>query len=349
MGKKILYITPALSSFVVKDIELLNHQFSVTASVFSPSNKIFLPLLLVKQFFSLLFTSTDAYICMFAGYHSFLPIIIGKLLNRPVIIIAGGTDCVSFPSIQYGHFNNKILNHFCAFSFKHCNLICPVHEALIEQDYTYANETYSKQGIKAFIPEIRTPFLTIHNGYDANQFQPLGNRKAKTFVTIGANLGLRFSKKLKGIDLFIKAAEQFSEGEFTIIGGENHFTNAEIPKNVKLLGFIKNNKLPELLSKHEYYVQLSMSEGFPNALCEAMLCGCVPIVSKVGGMPFIVQDLGHVLQKKEDSLLFEIISKCKTEDTQLKSEKVRNRIANNFTLANRKKGLEEAVQMVFEK
>ena len=46
-----------------------------------------------------------------------------------------------------------------------------------------------------------------------------------------------------------------------------------------------------------------MSEGFPNALCEAMLSGCIPIVSNVGAMPKIVKETGYLLLKKDIYLL----------------------------------------------
>ena len=37
----------------------------------------------------------------------FLPILFSKIFFKKSIVVAGGTDCVSFPSIGYGNFSNK--------------------------------------------------------------------------------------------------------------------------------------------------------------------------------------------------------------------------------------------------
>jgi glycosyltransferase involved in cell wall biosynthesis len=43
----------------------------------------------------------------------------------------------------------------------------------------------------------------------------------------------------------------------------------------------------------DVFVLASTSEGFPNALQEAMACGCCPVSSRVGGTPELVRDRAH--------------------------------------------------------
>src|SRR5205085_2238711 len=100
-------------------------------------------------------------------------------------------------------------------------------------------------------------------------------------------------------DLIMGMASKFPDCTFTIIGFKNSPENLVVPANVKLLGYVENTKLPLLFSEYTYYLQLSVSEGFPNALCEAMLCECVPIGSAVGAIPDIIADTGFILQKKD--------------------------------------------------
>ena len=64
--------------------------------------------------------------------------------------------------------------------------------------------------------------------------------------------------------------------------------------------FLKENypqELKILYNESKFYFQLSNTEGFGVALCEAMLCGCVPIVSDVNFLPSIVGNSGFVLKK----------------------------------------------------
>jgi len=114
--------------------------------------------------------------------------------------------------------------------------------------------------------------------------------------------------------------------------------------------FVPNNELSNFLNSKEFYLQLSMSEGFPNALCEAMLCGCIPIVTAVGAMPKIVSEIGFVLNKKDPILLSEIVQKAtgltKNDREQL-AEKSRDRIKNVYPIIRREKEFINAIYSIY--
>lgn len=82
-----------------------------------------------------------------------------------------------------------------------------------------------------------------------------------------------------------------------------------------------------------------MAEGFPNALCEAMLCECVPIVSDVFSMPEIIESSGFVLKERNDELLDELIQTAiSTHDYELSSQGkfAREIISKKYNLENRR-------------
>jgi glycosyltransferase involved in cell wall biosynthesis len=345
--KKLLYFYTAESPFVEKDIQIFSRQFDVIPFHFNLYRKKQLVFILLRQFFFLArhILFSKVIVCQFAGLHAFLPILFAKVFSKKSIVVAGGTDCVSFPSIAYGNFSNPRNAGITRFCFKTCSLILPVHDSLVYYDYTYQDRDYPKQGIRFFIPELKTPIRVVHNGYDKNYWSRAGQRKQKnSFFTVLGHVNSRFTLQLKGIDLFIEAAHKFPEATFTILGGNGLNINNK-PSNLHLLSNVWGKELVNVFAQQQFYLQLSLSEGFPNALSEAMLCECVPIVSNVGGMPDIVGDCGYILMKKDKDLLFKLIMEAMSNQQLREKERCsRDKIAHCFTLEKRQEGIERAVK-----
>ncbi|HMC97284.1 MAG TPA: glycosyltransferase, partial [Flavobacteriales bacterium] len=92
-----------------------------------------------------------------------------------------------------------------------------------------------------------------------------------------------------------------------------------------------------------YYLQLSVSEGFGNALCEAMLCGCIPIVSSTGAMPRIVGDTGYIVQRRDPDVLERTIREAMSQAAPRGPNAMRERIMTDLPLALRATGLPSIV------
>ena len=87
---------------------------------------------------------------------------------------------------------------------------------------------------------------------------------------------------------------------YLLFCGTNNFKSEDIlPENVKFLGKLTPDELKKYYNKTQFYLQLSNFEGFGVAICEAMLCKCVPIVSDVNFLPEIIGDSGFVLRKRD--------------------------------------------------
>ncbi|MCB0428602.1 MAG: glycosyltransferase family 4 protein [Flavobacteriales bacterium] len=324
--KKIIHFHVVLASFSRNDIHLLSQYHDVESFVFDGVKKWKVPYLFVKQFFFLLFRfkKPDLYISQFAGYHSFLPAIFGKLFGIPSLVILGGSDSVSFPSIQYGNFNRVVFGKFTKWSLMYSDHLSPVHESLVNGAYTYDDADYPRQGYQYFHPKIHTPYTVLRYGYDPEKFKPVGERQPNTFLTVGFLNKQNYYRK--GIDLIVQVAPHFPECKFRIIGSANDEYARNLPPNVEILAKVAYDELPRYYSQATYYFQVSICEGFPSAICEAMLCGCIPIGSNVAAIPEIIGDTGFILNKRDVEAFRKLIETAMHSDTQSLSAKARSQI-----------------------
>ena len=171
---------------------------------------------------------------------------------------------------------------------------CPVSESLIKaKNEFHENQAEINQGILSFIPDLNTPFKVIYNGLDIDFWTDNYSTKIKnSFLAV-------FSEKqfyLKGGDLIFEMAKRFPSFTFKIAGMYKPSFN--VPHNVHFLGIISKEKLKIEYHNSEYYFQLSAFEGFGLSLCEAMLCGCIPIGSSVNMIPDIIGQSGYVLKRR---------------------------------------------------
>lgn len=343
MRKQIIYIHNGLSTFVEKDIAILNEVYDVKIFHFKVKVKWKVVFSFMQQFLFLLrfgFRS-KAFVIQFGGYHSYLPVIFAKLTGKKSVIVLGGTDCVSFPSILYGSFYKKNLGYFTGKSLQGASLLLPVDETLVDYKYTYQPNDFPRQGYRFHAPYVKTAHKVIYNGYDSTKWKALP-KEPNSFITVGANFGSRFGKALKGVDILLETAKELPNCKFYLVGGA--LLNESVPSNVELLPLIPNNELVKLVGEKQFYLQLSMSEGFPNALCEAMLCECIPIVSNVGAMPMIVEENGFILPVKDKEILKSLIAEALDLSSKKEmGELARNSIIQRFPLERRKKELIETM------
>jgi len=350
-SKTALIFYSVRSTFVKKDIEILSANFTVHEFDFYSKKKIGFLWSFLKQKIFLLknIWHADLLLCEFAGYPSLLPAIYGRLFGKPCLIVVGGTDAHYFPGIGYGNWQKPVLNSFTAMSFKLCSHIAPKHSSLMRSAYHYDESEPQQQGIYARLANLKTPYTEITNGYDAVKWHCIAPKKKNTFITVANGWEYGFQKSLKGIDLILKAAPFFSDCEFTILGVNDPAIFPELPANVKAVPGVKNNELVAIFSAQEFYLQLSMAEGFPNSICEAMLCGCIPIGSDVFSIPEIIGDSGFVVKKRDVEALKAALAEALLSDKPLLAQKARARIAENYTLAQRTEKLQQLCQKLISK
>ncbi len=349
--KTLLYFYVGKSTFIEKDLSIFRESYLVHDFNFHTDAKWKNVFLFFKQFIFLLrhIFSSKLLVSQFSGYHSFLPGVFAKLTGRPFLIISGGTDCHRFPSIGYGNFYKALLGIFTRWSYSLCTHIAPKHLSLWECDYTYDQYDGNKQGIHSFMPRLKKDITVIENGYDASLYHKTKPKSARSILSIAGNLNYPFQMELKGIDLVLKVAEFFPDYTFTIVNSGDPVAFKNTPTNVVFKSNMTTSLLIDLYSTHTFYFQLSIAEGFPNSLCEAMLCECVPIGSSVFSIPEIIGDSGFILPHRDLSLLKDIFTKALACNTQKLGRRARQRIAETYTLDKRRTELLQLCNSLCEK
>lgn len=319
----ILFIHSGFSTFVKKDYEILKKYFQIRKFHYKASKKLTINLLsqiemciwLLKNIWSAKFI----YI-WFADYHSFLPILFAKLFHKKSFLVLGGYDVTYIPEIKYGSFSNP-LRSFCAkFSMENATLNLSVSDNI-------EREALEK------VPEAK--IKVIYTGYSKDKFLPSTNEKEKIVLTVGEGDTLQ-RIKLKGIDFFIDVVRAMQKYKFIIIGISNDALKylKDVPKNVEILERMEQYNLISFYQKAKVYAQFSMREGLPNAVCESMLCGCIPVGFNNGGIPIAIGDCGFILKERNVDAAVKLIEKAMNSPESL-GKKARERIMKNFTLEKR--------------
>jgi glycosyltransferase involved in cell wall biosynthesis len=338
----ILYSFPIRTAFIDRDLEMIRPVAQIVPLEFTQTPWK-LPFFLVLQFFQLLWylPRTSQYLCFFGGYHTVLPVIFGNVFGKKCSIQAGGMDCINMPEIGYGNFRKKSLAWATSYSFTHCSLILPVAEALVSQHYNYDHRISPKQGLLQLIPGLKTPIQVIPNGFDVDFWKDLGLERVKhSFISVATSTSSPARARVKGYDLIAQLAASNPEWSFTLVGDSNYKPQST---NIQVVGKETAASLMQRYNTHEFYLQLSSSEGFPNALGEAMACGCVPIGSAVGAIPEIIGDTGLLLKRKELGTLQTLIQELMAGKMPLTSP--RARIERFFTYAHRRQLLLQVLSL----
>jgi glycosyltransferase involved in cell wall biosynthesis len=342
--KKILMVVPFQSSFIKKDIEILSSHYDIVLNEYNWRNKSFVPLFMIMQVFAMLrhIFFIKSVIIQFGGYWSLIPSIIGKIFKVPVFIILHGTDSALMPGINYGSLRKKPLRIALRLSYQFASMLLPVSSSLLRTENDY-NPGEVMQGINYHFPKLKTPARVISNGLATEFWTPpeKGKKDIKSFITVF--YPAQFMRK--GGDMILLLAKRYPDCNFYIAGSPRPQHISEIPVNVHYLGKISQAELRENYLQARFYLQLSMFEGFGLALCEAMLCECIPIVSSANILPEIIGDTGYVVTKKDIDLLASVVEKAlQAGNKEELGEKARARIIEKYSLDNRLQILRETIE-----
>jgi glycosyltransferase involved in cell wall biosynthesis len=223
----------------------------------------------------------DAVVGWWASWHTFWPITLAWLLRRPSVLIVGGFDTANEPEISYGYQQGGARARLSRWIMRRADVLA-------------TNSAYSRAEVErnTGIPSDRV--TVMHHGVP-DPFGALPDRPAEPLALTVGNVD-RPNLERKGLRAFAEAAAELPEVEFVAAGrfvddaGEQ--LRAQAPPNLRLTDWVEEDELLDLYRRAAVYVQASRHEGFGVSVAEAMLAGCVPVVTRAGALPEVVGDIG---------------------------------------------------------
>lgn len=263
---------------------------------------------------------------VYAGYIVFL----AKIMRKKSVIVVAGIDASKDREINYGIWLSPWKSVLVRFAFRNADRLLTVDRFLRKEAMRLAR--YDGRNI------VDIPF-----GFDAHEWTP-GDPKEDLVLTVAACHD-EWRLKKKGIDKLFDAARALPEVRFCIIGiHESLLSKVSLtaPSNVEVIPFVPRQDLLPYYRKAKVYCQPSYTEGLPNTLCEAMLCGCIPVGTAVGGIPTAIGPAGYLVEYKDQPGLVMALRRA-LDAPVVEGMKAREQIAAHFTLQAREQALQHVI------
>jgi glycosyltransferase involved in cell wall biosynthesis len=223
----------------------------------------------------------------------------GKILKKtPYVISLRGGDV---PGVET---SIKGLHYF----------LTPIRRLILKHSLAIVANS---QGLKQASQQIDFfPVVVIPNGVDIDFFRPNAhNSPGFRFLFVG-----RFHQQ-KNLFFTLEQLEQLRKNtdlpfEFHIVGDgplknslQAYANQLNLNSIIKWHGWLERSKILELYQHSDCLLNLSLYEGMPNVVLEAMSCGLPIIASKVIGNDAVVQHgkTGYLVDLKNTSQLQEIL------------------------------------------
>ena len=323
--RTVFFCSNTIGSFTSRDLELLKRHFYVHFYYYNGLKQ--LPLHLIRICGGVL--RSDICLCNFADNHALITLLFAKMLHRKTLVIVGGYEVARIKGLKYGLNRSVFFPLVVKTIFKKSDHVLPVSINLREDAKTSVGVDTSN-------------FTVVSNGFDSRKFSP-SHEKKELHVTCAARCSSIDTIHVKGIDTFLKAAALLPHIPFTLIGihpDVQSWLKAEIPKNVALYPPLPQNELLPYYRRSKVYCQLSRREGHPNAICEAMLCECVPVGTDVPGIRQVMGNTGFLVPPGNPSLAAMAIQAALESD---RGTEARIRIQSEYSLEKREKAFESII------
>jgi glycosyltransferase involved in cell wall biosynthesis len=321
---RILFVYSRPAKFVRVDLELLRERWEVEE--WAQPGRYANPLAVLHAV-----RRADLVIGWFASWHTFWPITVAWLLRKPSLLVVGGFDTANVPEIGYGYQQGGARRHLARWIMGRASRLI-------------TNSRFTRDEVVSLgIPAERVT-VVFHGFADTIGELPSAPREP---VALTVSNVAWLTVERKGLLPFVEAAPFAPEFRFVLVGewadGAAEFLREVAAPNVELTGRVSDDELADWYRRASVYVQASRHEGFGMTVAEAMLAGCIPVVTAAGALPEVAGDVGERVEAPRPDLLAEAVRQAH-EAPASERARARGRVLEHFPLEARRQGLFEAVE-----
>ena len=227
--------------------------------------------------------SSNLIFCWFAGHHTYLAALSGRLAAKRVIVAASDYDLANEPSFNYGSMRGGLRKQINNQIFRMADVV------VVPSKFSY------KLAIRnTVLRAMPWKLCIIPHGFEDRTTLPCTQRE-RAIATVGELNSENWIRK--GHREFVEAVGEIPTVKAYLVGALSDRGIARRIKqragvNLSLTGFLTDAALEALLGRIKVYAQLSYMEGFGCSVAEAMLAGCIPVITDRGALPEVVGDCG---------------------------------------------------------
>jgi glycosyltransferase involved in cell wall biosynthesis len=322
---RILFVHNRLTHFVRLDLEELRKRYQVTESYLH--SRWISPVVVWHQV-----KTHDLVFGWFASWHTFLPLLFAKLLHKPAVLVIGGYDIANLPEIGYGHQRGGLKKWISRRTMRYAT--CLITNSYYSQGEATRNASIAARQVRVVYHGVPDPFRSLPQGPRARMALTVGNIDQ-------ANLWR------KGHEAFVRTAALMPDVSFVLVGlwkddAIEHLRTIATP-NVTFAGQVSDESLCNYYRRAAVYVQTSLHEGFGMSVAEAMLGGCVPVVTSAGALPEVTGDSGIVVDAPAPVVIAQAVEKALSYSEESR-ESIRQSILDRFPMERRGQLLEELIR-----
>ncbi len=216
-------------------------------------------------------------------------ILLGRAVNKPVVITARGSDVTQLPDFA-------IPRRWIQWAMREADALVSVSAGL----------KAAMVGLGADAAKI----TVLRNGVDLMMFQPRDRAAARAALGVAGPvlLSVGLLTERKGHHRIIDAMPELPGHTLLIVGDgpDRAALSARaaargVSDRVRLLGPVPHAELPRYYAAADMLVLASSREGWANVLLEAMACGTPVVASNIPGNPEVVQAPAAGVIMKENS------------------------------------------------